>query len=118
MAETFPINSATFPKGIPVTWGSATPILRHFRKYEEILKAAETHVCVKTGNPRDEDQELEDLFYKHSDWLEDEILSMPCVGVADFAVKVLVASRRGSLSIDWDTSGIVQDARALAGSAA
>lgn len=95
--------------------GGQTPILRLFHQHRAILDAAGEHVC--TGIGKDEDAELERLFYQHSDKIEEQMMALPCTCAADFAAKVIVDTVRGGIFSDWETGAIWQEARALTGSA-
>jgi len=88
-------------------------ILRLFHQYWAILDAACEHVCTTPG--KDEDAELERLFYQHSDKIEAEMMALPCTSAADFAAKVIVYTVRGSVYSDWGTGAIWREARALTG---
>lgn len=90
-----------------------TPILRLFRQYEAITDAAGVHVSAFTG--KDEDEELERLFYRERDQIQDEMMALPCTCAADFAAKVVVDTCNGGLYSDWETGAIWQEARALIG---
>ncbi|MFC0339788.1 hypothetical protein [Paracoccus niistensis] len=93
-----------------------TPILRLFRQHQAINDAAMVHVCVATG--KDEDEELDRLFYRERDRIQDEMMALPCTCAADFAAKVIVDTCNGGLFSDWETGAIWQEARALTGGAA
>ena len=90
-----------------------TPILRLFREYEAITEAAGVHVCSGTG--KDEDEELERLFYRERDQIEGEMMALPCTCAADFAAKVIVDTCKGGLYSNWETGAIWIEARALIG---
>ena len=92
-----------------------TEILRLFRQHRAILDAAGEHVCSATG--KDEDAELERLFYQHSDKIEAQMMALPCTCAADFAAKMIVDTVRGGIFSDWEKGAIWQEARALTGSA-
>lgn len=88
---------------------ASTEILRLFHRNRALIAAAATHECA-TANV---DEELEELFYRESDALADRIAALPCVGVADFAAKVIVETCAGSLVPDWDTGRLWVEARRL-----
>lgn len=90
-----------------------TPILRLFRQHRAILEAAGKHVCTAAG--KDEDTELDILFYNRADAIEAEMMALPCTCAADFAAKVIVDTVRGGLFSDWETGAIWVEARALTG---
>lgn len=90
-----------------------TPILKLFHEYQAIIKAAEAHVSLAAG--KDEDEELERLFYRNSDKIKAEMMAMPCTCAADFAAKIIVDTSRGFLFSDWETGKIWAEARELTG---
>ena len=92
-----------------------TEILRLFREHSAILDAAGKHVCAATV--KDEDAELELLFYQHSDKIEAEMMALPCTCAADFAAKVIVDTVCGGIFSNWETGAIWLEARALTSSA-
>lgn len=92
-----------------------TPILRLFRQHRAIIDAATRHAQVSIDV---EDEEMERLFYRHSDRIEAEMMALPCTCAADFAAKVIVDTNRGGVFSDWETGAIWQEARALTGDAA
>ena len=73
---------------------SQTEILRLFHQHQEIKAAARAHVC--TTN--DEDEELESLFYRQTDQLENDMLALPSTCAADVAAKMIVAHCDGAFS--------------------
>ncbi|ARC87902.1 hypothetical protein [Rhodovulum sp. MB263] len=88
-------------------------ILRLFHRHRAILDAARRHVCNVTG--RGEDAELDLLFYRHSNKIEEEMMSLPSTCAADFAAKVIVETVCGQCGADWETSMIWKEARLLVG---
>lgn len=90
-----------------------TPVLRLYRQHRAILDAAEEHVCTVTG--KDEDAEMDRLFFSRSNEIEDEMMALPCTCAADFAAKAVVGTARGGVYYDWETGAIWQEARALIG---
>lgn len=89
----------------------STKILRLFAQHRAIIGAASEHICTFHG--RYEDQELERLYYRHSDRIEAQMMALPCTSAADFAAKVIVDTCNGSIFTDWETGAIWQEARAL-----
>lgn len=85
---------------------SETPIFALYRRYQEITDTAEAH-------PSTDDAELERLFYKERDAIEDAINALPCTGPADFAAKAVVATARGSLCLEWTKDPLWKEARNL-----
>lgn len=80
-----------------------TEIMCLFRKHQEIMAAARVHVCAATG--MDEDDELENLFFRHANRIEDDMMALPSTCAADMAAKMIVAHGSGDLScVPWDDS--------------
>lgn len=78
-----------------------TEILRLFHRHQKIKLAARDHVCTATG--KGEDEELERLFYRHTDKLEDDMMALPSTCAADLAAKMIVAHCDGDFScLSWD----------------
>lgn len=102
----------TAPKTAP---DGDTEIMRLFRLHRALLTAARGHVSQKTGD--DLDAELEELFYRHADKIENEIMALPCVSAADFAAKAIIDTKGGDLVSEWKTGAIWREARALVGDA-
>lgn len=96
---------------VPAVADGETEILRLFRQREAIRKAAMALVCVTDA----EDAELEDLFWRRADEIEDELMSLPSTCAADFAAKVITDTARGELFSDWETGALWKEARALVG---
>ncbi len=90
-----------------------TEILRLFRQHCAIMEASEKHVFAP--DCLDMDEELERLFYRHTDQLETEILSLPSTCAADFAAKMIVKSACGQFIDDWGQGELWKEARALTG---
>lgn len=100
--------------GVPSTPRADTPILRLFRQHQAIAAAAGEHVCAATGKVEDED--LERLFNRRSDRIEEEMMALPCTCAADFAAKVIVDTCKGGIFSDWETGTLWKEARSLTGS--
>jgi len=73
-----------------------TPILRLFRTCQEIRQQGFDYV-VPPG--RNEDAELERLFWRPKDELEDAIMAAECRTPADFAAKLIVDTGWGGFEI-------------------
>lgn len=87
-----------------------TAIMRLFRKHQALTDAADAY---KPDDMTITDEEMNLLFYNERDGIEDEMMTLPCAGVADFAAKMIVATMRGGVSYDWETGDIWAEARAL-----
>ena len=92
-----------------------TPILRLFREHQEVIDAATNYTTSATG--KDEDEEMDRLFYQRANQIEGEMMALPCTCAADFAAKVIVDTVKGGLFSDWETGALWVEARALTGSA-
>jgi hypothetical protein len=68
-------------------------ILHMFRRHQSILEKARLHTFQAIY--ADEDQELEQLFYRHTDRLEADMIALPSRSAADMAAKFLVATNGG-----------------------
>lgn len=88
-----------------------TPIVSLFRKHRAIHAAAGAYTTTLLGT--DEDEELERLFYREADQVEEAMMAMPCTCPADFAAKVIVATARGEAYPNWENGPIWIEARAL-----
>lgn len=96
---------------VPALAETETPILRLFREHREIMDAAARYTPVSTGKA--EDEEMDRLFYQRADWIEAELMALPCTCAADFAAKVIVDTVKGGLFSDWETGALWVEARAL-----
>lgn len=96
---------------IPAAADGDTEIMRLFRQREAIRKASIGYVCVTD----DEDEEMEAMFWRRADQIEDEMMALPCTCAADFAAKVITDTARGEIYSDWETGAIWKEARALTG---
>lgn len=105
------VGFAAAVAAIPAAAEAETPIMRLFRQREAIRKASIGYVCVTD----DEDAEMEDLFWRRADQIEDELMALPCTCAADFAAKVITDTSRGEIYSDWETGAIWKEARALTG---
>ena len=85
-----------------------TAILALFHRRRALVDAAASY-------PAQSDDELEDLFYREADAIEEEMMALPCTSAADFAAKMIVASCCGSQAPDWLTDPICAEARFLTG---
>lgn len=85
-----------------------TAILALFRRRRALVDAAEAHSS-------QDDEELEALFYREADAIEEQMMSMPCTSAADFAAKFIVASGCGTIAPDWLTDPVCAEARLLTG---
>lgn len=93
-----------------------TPIVRLYREYNRITDAAHAHFEAGTGfEGKDEDEEMDRLFYNQRGQIEAEMMALPCTCAADFAAKVIVDTAQGSLYSDWNTGPLWAEARALIG---
>lgn len=92
-----------------------TPILALFRRHQELTDAADAY---KPDDPDVSDEEVDALFYNERDRIEDELLALPCTGPGDFAAKMIVASCRGGIDLNWERHPIWAEARTLTGGAA
>lgn len=90
-----------------------TEILRLFREHQAIQSAASNHVCTETG--KNEDAELDRLFYDKAHLIANKMLALPSTCAADFAAKTVVETCCGGLLPDWETSPLWIEARALTG---
>ena len=90
-----------------------TEIMRLFRQHRAIMKAGSEYDWDR--DDPDVDEELDRLFYSHTDQLENAILSLPCTCAADFAAKMIVSSSCGQLIDDWEEGEVWQEARTLTG---
>lgn len=88
-----------------------TPILTLYREYRRISEAAARHVCI-TDNP---DEELERLFWRERDGIEEVMVSLPSTCAADFAAKMIVETDRAAIVQDWEEGRMWIEARALTG---
>jgi len=88
-----------------------TEILRLFHRHQAIKETARTHVCTATG--KGEDDELEFLFYRHTDRLESEMMALPSTCAADMAAKMIVAHCDGDFSCLPYDDPVWIEARAL-----
>ncbi|MCD4514152.1 hypothetical protein LQT97_23240 [Brucella pseudogrignonensis] len=105
-------SAATLALGEAATAAALdTKILALLREYNQLTAAVSTHLCVTD----DEDEELEVLFYRRRDEVEDELLATPCTTAADFAAKMIVATCQGDMCLDWEKDQIWIEARSLSG---
>lgn len=93
--------------------GDDTPILRLFRQHQAILDAAGAHISTADGEV--EDEELDRLYYRRSDRIENELMALPSTSAADFAAKFIVDTCNGGLCPNWETGAFCEEARALTG---
>ena len=82
-----------------------TPIQRMFHACQEIRRQAGGYI-VPPGH--DEDAELERLFYRRKDELEDAIMAAECRTPADFAIKVLIGTCWGDFNCSAELWSEVQ----------
>ena len=126
MATTTITGESALLKAIPAT-ASATPctavahrapdtaITLMFKQREAILNDAASYVY---GGPSNEvDDVLDELFYRRSDAIGERIMMLPCVGLADFAAKMIVVTDHGEYMPLYDKADIWAEARALIGGA-
>lgn len=85
-----------------------TAILALFHRRRALVNAAASY-------PAQSDDELEDLFYREADAIEEEMMALPCTSAADFAAKFITASGQGTMAPDWLTDPICAEARFLTG---
>lgn len=90
-----------------------TPIVRLYRRHMAIWDAAEAYTPYHKGKAGDEEMAL--LFVNEANELEDRMMAMPCTCAADFAAKMIAATARGGIQLDWDTDPLWIEARALIG---
>lgn len=74
-----------------------THILRLFREHQVLRAASKAYVY--TGDPDDEDETMETLFYRHADLIEAEMMALPSTCAAYVAAKMLVAHGAPSLEL-------------------
>ena len=89
-----------------------TRILALFWQHQAILRKADAHVF-QGDDPRQEDDELDRLFYDEADRLSAEMMAEPCTCAADFAAKALVDTSNGRMICDGQTAPLWQEAREL-----
>ena len=95
----------------PITQaGQDTPILRLFRRHQALSAASTAHAVT---HPSANDDEIGRLFTDEMTRLDDEMMALPCQTPADFAAKSIVSSCNGTLTFDWDTDPLWQEARTL-----
>jgi hypothetical protein len=109
-----PASGAAFALPVAVQAGQ-TEILRLFHRHQAIMEAARTHVCISAV--KDEDDELEYLFYRHTDRLEEEMMTLPVTCAADLAAKMIVAHCGGEFTCLSFDDAVWIEARLLTGSA-
>lgn len=103
------VLTATTASSVAAGGFGDTEILELLREYEGLVKAAEQHV-VQTAS---EDEEMEALYYSRIDEIESIVADLPTTSAADFAAKVIVATRLGSVFPDWTMDSLWCEARAL-----
>lgn len=88
-----------------------TEIQRLFYLHQTIKGAARNHVSTVS----DEDEELERLFFFHTDRIEDEMMALPSTCSADLAAKMIVAHCNGEFScLSWDNPVWIEARRFVA----
>ncbi len=96
-----------------------TEILRLFREHRSIRQAAERHVYSGRdygAGYKNEDEEMELLFWKRTDAIEAEMNALPSTCAADFAAKMITSHCHGEFScLDWDNNPVWIEARKLVG---
>lgn len=86
-----------------------TPVMALFRRHQAITVAAASH-------PVDDDEELERLFYRERDKIEEEMDALPALTAQDMAAKMVVAHSYGDHScLSYDRNLVWREARALIG---
>lgn len=100
--------------GMALAGAGGTDILRLFHRRQKIIATARNYVC--NGSDEDEERELESLFYRRADRLEDQMMALPCTCAADFAAKVIVGTCKGEVFSDWETGSLWIEARRLTAS--
>jgi hypothetical protein len=93
---------------VPAVASDESEIISLYHQYMAITEEAAVH-------PSMDDDELDRLFYNRRDVIEGELLSLACTGPGDFAAKMIVASCRGGIELDWEKHPVWAEARTLVG---
>ncbi len=84
-------------------------ILRLFHAHRRITKAA--HIYARTVSDQDEDLEM--LFYRRTDRIQDAMMALPSSSAADFAAKMIISHCDGEFSCLSDEDPVWVEARQL-----
>ena len=76
-------------------------------------KTASQPLHTPVSNGKDEDEEMDRLFFSRTDRIEEEMMALPCTCAADFAAKAIVSTCNGGAFPDWKTGPLWVEARAL-----
>lgn len=104
--------AAMLSGALPAEAKAETPIIALYRRYRAITDAADDY---KPDDLSVTDEEMDQLFYNERDDIERELMAHPCETPADFAAKMIVATRDGGVYVDWYKGDIWAEARALVG---
>lgn len=91
-----------------------TPILRLYREWDRLTAEGCVYVPLAT-DPREEDDEMERMFWEPRRRIGDQLMALPSTCAADFAAKVIVDTGAGNFLSDWDDGDLWVEARALTG---
>lgn len=86
-------------------------ILALYRRHEALVAAGGAYEALASG--KDENAELDALFWDEVNAIAAKMDALPSVTAADFAAKAIVATAKGGLSCDWETDSLWIEARAL-----